>query len=57
MTVVLGWWEILIIIKFDKIIPVAFSDKGFGHIDTSSSIKGILKVQSLSHFNILFSDR
>lgn len=57
MPVVLGWWEIFIVTKFDIIIPVALSDMNFGHINTIDSIKYILKTQSLTYFKLLFPDR
>lgn len=57
MPVLLGWWEMFIVAKFDIIILVALSDMHFGHINTIYWIKCILKIQSLSHFKLLFPDR
>lgn len=57
MPVVLGWWKIFIVTKFDIIILVALSDMHFGHINTIYWIKCILKIQSLSCFKLLFPDR
>lgn len=57
MPVVLGWWKIFIVTKFDIIILVALSDMHFGHISTIYWIKCILKIQSLSCFKLLFPDR